>query len=392
MGTAHGGLSMRSGERANWWKMGGLGILLFLAAYGLVALESSQKGRQSHERRTTYSAAAGGYKALYLWLRGMNLPVKRWEKTLSELPAEASVLIMVEPELGPGTGELKTLKEWIANGGTFVIIASRPNLFLLNTGLKLQPVLGKQQLKDKQDEHESLLFQPEPYTRGIRTIESTGHPHLTSSRPEAIVHLRSSWGGLVVVLDEGKGRVIGLSDPDLLCNVSLRDADHARLALNLLLTHRGSGSLLIDEYHHGYGRATTVVQHLSSSSALIPLLQGVLLLLVLWAAIGRRFGPPRPVLQEKRRSSLDYVRAMAHLYQRARVGVVAFEAVFRWIEDEAQKILVRRDRNLQNKLLAARRQLEKHEATEKELLTLSRGLYLALDEARRRAAGGVSRQ
>ena len=67
MGAAVGGLGMNKGGRATWLLMGGLGILLFLAAYGLVALETSQTDRQLPQRRTTYSAAAGGYKALYLW-------------------------------------------------------------------------------------------------------------------------------------------------------------------------------------------------------------------------------------------------------------------------------------------------------------------------------------
>ena len=194
-----------------------------------------------------------------------------------------------------------------------------------------------------------------------------------------------------MVLDEGKGRVIGLSDPSLFSNVSLRDGDHARLSLNLLLSHRGNGELLIDEYHHGYGRATSVLEHLFSSRTLIPLLQGMFIFLVLWAGKGRRFGPPRQLLQEERSSSLEYVRAMAQLYQRAKVRALALKAVVSWIEEEAKNILVHRDRNLQNKLLAARQHLEIEDTTEKELLNICRGLYLALEEARRRAMG-TSRQ
>jgi hypothetical protein len=253
-------------------------------------------------------------------------------------------------------------------------------------GFELQPVFGMQHL---QDEKEPLQFQEGPYTRGVKTLNYNGHPGLSSSRPQGIVHLRSGGGGLLMVLDEGKGRVIGLSDPGLFSNESLRDGDHARLALNLLLAHLGNGELLIDEYHHGYGRATSVLEHLLTSRALIPLLQGILILLVLWIAKGRRFGPPRPLLQEERSSSLEYVRAMAQLYQRARVRVLALKAVVRWIEEEAKRILVHRERDLQNRLLNARRQLEMPDTTEKELLYLSRGLYSALEQARKKAAPGA---
>lgn len=372
---------MSSGGRANWWKAGVLGVLLFLVAYGLVALESRGINKEN-ERRTTYSAAAGGYKALYLWLHNLNLPVRRWERTLNDLSAEASVLVMVEPELGPTKGELETLKEWVANGGTFVLIGRQPNLFWLNMGFELQPVFVMQHL---QDNKEPLQFQAGPYTQGIKTLDYNGHPDLSSSRPQGVVHVRSGGTGLLMVLDEGEGRVIGLSDPSLFSNGSLREGDHARLALNLMLAHLGNGELLIDEYHHGYGRATSVLAHLFSSRALIPLLQAILVLLVLWASKGRRFGPPRPLLQEERSCSLEHVRAMAQLYQRAKARVLALNAMVRWIEEEAKSILVHRERNLRNKLLIARQQLEIPDTTEKELLNLSRGLYSALEQARRRA-------
>jgi hypothetical protein len=341
---------------------------------------------KENERRTTYSAAAGGYKALYLWLHNLNLPVRRWERTLNDLSAEASVLVLVEPELGPSRGEVERLKEWVANGGTFVLIGKQPNLFWLNMGFELQPVFVMQHLKGRE---EPLRFQAGPYTRGVKTLNYESHPHLKSARPQGIAHLRSGGTGLLMVLDEGEGRVIGLSDPSLFSNGSLRDGDHARLVLNLLLTHRGNGELLIDEYHHGYGRATSVLTHLFSSRALTPLLQGILILLVLWASKGRRFGPPRPLLQEERSSSLEYVRAMAQLYQRAKVKVLALKAVVRWIEEEAKGIMVHREHNLQNKLLVARQQLEIPDTTEKELLNLSRELYLALEQARRRAVGNT---
>lgn len=387
MGVPDGGLSMSTAARATWIKIGGLWVLLFLATYVLVALESSQISSESSDRRTTYSAEAGGYKALYLWLGALKIPVRRWERRLGDLPAETSVLLMVEPELGSGSGELELLKEWIANGGTFVLIASRPNMFLESMKLELESVFG---MHHGDDDNEGFLFQPGPYTQGVRSLHSNGHPGLASPRPQAVVHIKSSWGGLLLAIEKGKGRVIALADPDLLCNESLRDGDHGRLALNILLSHLGNGTLLIDEYHHGYGRAISVMQHFVRSRALVPTLQGILFLLVLWAAKGRRFGPTRPVIQEQRRSSLEYVRAMAHLYQRARARALAFEVLIRWIEDQAKKILVFKDGDLQSKLLAARRRLDQQEFTEKELLRSARGLYVALDEARRRAEGNIA--
>ena len=370
---------MKGMRRTNWFKLGGLGILVVLAVSGLLALESSQREVESPSPRTTYSASAGGYKALYFWLQTLNIPIQRWENRLGDLPPAASVLMMVDPELGPGTGELEALRGWVTKGGTFVLVASRPNAFLKTFNLELAPGFG---MFHKKGDGEGFVFQPGPYTRGVRTLHSQGHPGLAWAQPGAVVHLRSGWGELLVVLEQGKGRVIVLADPELFSNVSLREADHPRLALNLLLTHLGNGRVLVDEYHHGYGRATSVFDHLTHSKAIYPALQGFLLLLIFWAAKGRRFGPPRTLIRDEHRSSLEYVRAMAQLFQRAQARGFALEAVSRWIEEDAKRMLVYRDHELQNKLLLARKQLGRQEISERELLTSVRTLYSALDEAR----------
>jgi hypothetical protein len=83
------------------------------------------------------------------------------------------------------------------------------------------------------------------------------------------------------------------------------------------------------------------------------------------------------------------VKAMAQLFQRGRARVLAFEALVSWTEKEAKNILVHRDHTLQNKLLAARRNPDKQIVSERDLLVSARGLYSALDEARRKATRGV---
>ena len=118
-----------------------------------------------------------------------------------------------------------------------------------------------------------------------------------------------------------------------------------------------------------------------------PLIQVGIFLLILWAAKGRRFGLPRPLVQEERRSSLEYVRAMAQLLQRAKAGILAFETLIRWIEGEAKRILVSTDRDLQSKLLSGQERVKERKITERELLVSVRGLYTALDKARSKAAG-----
>lgn len=371
---------MKGGDIPAWMKRAVLWGLIFLIAYGLMALEARQKDEKGSVRATTYSVDARGYKALYLWLESMGIPIKRWSKPLRKLPQEASSLLIVEPEVGPDPGEMKTLGLWIKGGGTLILVMQSQNVFLQRFGLYTKVIRGVYKGKE-------ILSQPGPYATGVQTILSKGHSDLSSDRPEWVFHLRDNRGGLLAVMNHGRGRVIVLSDILLLSNGSLRKGDHAALALNMLLTHRGEGTLLVDEYHHGYGRATSVLGYLRRSRAFVPFLQGILLLLILWAAFGRRFGSPRPLVEEERQTSMAYFKAIGQLFQRAGARNLALETSVRWAQEESRKYLIDRDEGFQKQIKIIRANLNNREMTDRELLVQVKGLHEALDTARRRKPG-----
>ncbi len=357
--------------------------LVFLAGYALVSLKAWQEGERSPGRPTTYSAGIQGYKVLYLWLKNLGLRVERWEKPLKNLPSEKGVLLMIEAELGPAPGELKALEGWVRNGGVLFLLATPPNPYMKHFGFEAEGFLGKEQ----KGREEKVWRQPSPYIRGEVRMESKGHPALTSSRPETIFHVRDWGGNLMGVVKEGRGRVVAMADPHLFSNQSLAKGDHGRLALDLFLSHVGGGVLIIDEYHHGYGRATTVLGHILGSLTLIPFLQGMFVLLVLWAVKGRRFGSPRPPVEREYRSPMEFAEAMAHLYQRGEKREYSLSGLLQWIEDEAKRIHKDRDPRLQAALQNAKERIQRKTLSEKDLLEEARNLYLALERAKRGMVG-----
>ncbi len=372
---------MRGEGRLSWLKVGGLCFVFILIVYVLLALETARKSETGPVRRTTYSADAGGYKALYVWLKDLGVPVKRWERSFNDLPQEASVLLIAQPELTLGTGEMKALKNWVTDGGSLILAIQPPNIILGHFGLTTS--LSEQNEFKYEKEHQGrIFFQPGPYTQGVRSIKCDSYMGFDSDRPEMIFHARDKQAGIVAVSSEGKGHVIAVSDPEIFSNVSLKEADHSRLALNLLLVHQETGSILVDEYHHGYGRATSFFEHLGKSKAMGPLVQGLIILIILWAALGRRFGLPHPVEKEHRRSSMQYVRAMAQLFMRTGARIHALDAILRWIGDEAKRTLVDKDQALQEKFSTTKQHLQKGKMTDRELLEISRDLYQSLDKAR----------
>jgi hypothetical protein len=365
---------------SSFTRISGVLLLLGLVAFGLAALKLKQKGVLEPARPTTYSSAPGGYKALYMWLKALGIPIQRWKEDLRRLPAEATVLLIIEPELGPEKEELDALRSWVEGGGNLALVSRPSNLFLESFGLEAddgEPL--------ESGNGEATVIQPGPYTHGVKNLSSWHGPGMVTARPQVIFHMRDAGRGLLAGVHEGKGRVMALSAPEFLSNMSLREADHAKLALNLVLCHLDDGILLVDEYHHGYGRAASVFQYLDRSGVTPLMLQGLLLILVLWAALGKRFGPKRPPTFVERRSSLEHVQSMARLFRRARASGFALGAMTRWIEEEAKEDLVNTDRALQSAMRTTRASLQGEHITDRELLITVRALYHALEAARRRA-------
>ena len=127
----------------------------------------------------------------------------------------------------------------------------------------------------------------------------------------------------------GRGRVVVMSDPDLLRNDVIRvcswalDVQAVRaleyLSEGLARTRR---RLVFDEYHQGFGdhpgSISAVMHYLGATTSGRALLQIIAAVLVLTVATGVRAVPPRAPGRVERRSPLEHVDALAHAY--ARVG------------------------------------------------------------------------
>ena len=194
IGTPEESALKKGRGRPAWLKPVILWGLILLAAYGVIASEAKQKGDLGSKRATTYGTAAMGYKALYLWLQALDVSIERWSKPLYDLPDEASTVLVVDPEVGPDRGEMKALNLWVKTGGTLIMVMRPPNVFFEYFGLGADLIQGK-------DHKEKALFQPGPYTEGVLTVNSKGHPDLHSNRPEWVFHLRDGMGGLLAVMN-----------------------------------------------------------------------------------------------------------------------------------------------------------------------------------------------
>ena len=124
----------------------------------------------------------------------------------------------------------------------------------------------------------------------------------------------------------GAGRVVVVSDPDMLRNDVLRvckwglDVVTARMLDFLAAGEPRRARLIFDEYHQGFGThpgtLRAIIVYLSRVPSGHVLLQGMLAGLVLLLALGPRALPPHDVERVERRSPLEHVDALANAYSR----------------------------------------------------------------------------
>ncbi|MDF1562667.1 MAG: DUF4350 domain-containing protein [Deltaproteobacteria bacterium] len=118
-----------------------------------------------------------------------------------------------------------------------------------------------------------------------------------------------------------------VSTPSLLENHRIDLGDNLHL-LEGLAAIAGGRPVHFDDEHHQPPVITTgsLLRH---PAVLGAALQGLTAVILLLLALGRRFGPVRPLVADARRSALEYVESLAALYRRSHQEQALCEATYR---------------------------------------------------------------
>ncbi len=319
---------------ARWeWVILAVLVAMMAGVSALVGDRDADDAREERPNPSTYNAKGTGSKGLFLWLQELGLQVRRWERPLTDLPDEATVLLVLGPRLPLEEQELKALEEWVREGGVLVLADDTvggplPGVWagapVLRFGLR--PRVG-----DKAGSLRPAF--PSPYAVGVERIQPAGRVRFQRQVSEGWAPLFADQTGDVVAIKRlGEGRLIAVADPGLFSNARLEVEGHARLALNIVRDHVKGGVVLVDEFHHGHGHDDGFFRYLKGTAAPWILAQAALAFLAFLLARGTRFGAPVPAGEDARASSLEYVGALGDLYHRAgarRLAVAALARSFR---------------------------------------------------------------
>lgn len=305
--------------------IGGLFAALVALNFLFFVDRSADEESEGSANRSSYRATPYGTLAYYTLLKESGYSVSRLEKPFTELRAhEPDTLVMIAlPEtLNPSKQELDSLERWVESGGIAIIIDREIDVTIGDAEINTESTVSILSARP---------IQPTPYTRGVDRLSlSVFATRVEISGKAATYHIGDGKAAVLADARVGKGRLVLLTDPYVVANNGLPEADNVVAALNLFADQPG-GKIAFDEYHHGYGGSTAgsgLMAYFRGTPVPWMLAQAALIAAVVVYSYGRRFARPIPLRQERRTTNLEFVSSMANITRLARASDLAMQNIY----------------------------------------------------------------
>ncbi|MEN3332979.1 MAG: hypothetical protein V7641_2344 [Blastocatellia bacterium] len=305
-------------------------IFFFLVALNFLFFVDTQTAQEDEQtgNRSSYRTTLYGTKAFYTLLEETGYPVTRLEKPYNEITDRDDigtlVLIALPDDNSPGKVEFEALNDWLERGKQIIIIDQTVHLNKELGDIEANTLfaLPKSEVK---------LLQPTRYTFAVEHVKTgDAATRIRLNSHNAVYHIGDDTGALLADTKFKEGRVIFLTDPYIVANNGIKQADNCILALNLL-AERPPGKIAFDEFHHGYGSRVAgegVLAYFRGTPVPWLFWQGVLIAALVAYSFGRRFARPLPLRRERRTTNLEFVSSMATITRLARATDLAMQNVY----------------------------------------------------------------
>lgn len=276
-----------------------LGALAGVLLLGLTTLACSP----TPERDYPWSHSPSGMAGVLSMMRGHGLEVEYRVQSLEVLrPTEATPVVLDGVELGDQ--EWSALLRHVEGGGRVVLATREPLPASLGIGwAKRQPGALTSTMTDRGLERTVIV----PGTEGL------------VARDDALVLLAGPGGTAYGLrLAHGDGELVVLADSHLLTNAGLAVADNGAWLVEMLTSTETRLQLVDGGVRSMSGEGASDPFDAISRGHLTPVvLQGLLLVLLLYLWRGVHFGRPRDPPPRSRRRFTEHVQALADHYARA---------------------------------------------------------------------------
>jgi hypothetical protein len=343
-----------SSQTRHWLVFGG--ILLFTFVLALVVAGSHQRYALSRAP-SSYNTSPSGTKAIFVTLQKLGWRAERWQHPWTKLTSRAGILVYADfateesfsgQGAAPPTGEeAESVARWVARGNTLLYYAN-PDRRAWRFGSKLLDALDIRLETNMVETAESADFwtlrrktetvhgiTPVKLTEGVRAVTLEQSPGFRVIEGATAPLVAGSDGAARALwVPHGRGQVVFLSSASLIDNEFLVAGDNLALLLDLLRELPEGGTILFDEYHHGYSSEFAMRDFLALPVVKFAALQLALLGILVLYSQARRFGEPVPLVRETRRSVMEYAVALGDLYRRADTQLETLEYLYRHVRRE----------------------------------------------------------
>jgi hypothetical protein len=335
--------------RGEWWTRPRIVLPAVAALVVLVALLTPQAtgGRTGDQRLSTHLSGALGARLLYETAERLGWHVEqRDDQAMPEPATGRTIHAVLAPALEVTPAEAHAYLEAVRGGDALLLVLRERPGFGRQPPDALADSLGVTHAAPTTAGRLAIAAADTagcpPPSRFVPSIWSDGRTLLlplrwTRGSPPGSQRLAATrsdvvatpGGDVAVGFALGRGRVVVVSDPDLLRNDVLRRCDWgADVRAVRMLEYLRDGApaprtaLAFDEYHHGFGNRVSMVRTTGRFLIAHPvgrtLLQLAFAALVLLAAVAPRALPPADVVRVERRDPLEQIDALAHAYEQVR--------------------------------------------------------------------------
>ncbi len=312
--------------------------LVVLSTVVLLIGSRKQRPQDTDARRSSFLTGPEGARGLADALGRLHVEVghlrRRLDAAVPSSPDRGALLLVLSPARLPLTGyDARQLARRVAGGGDLLLAGVESDLAFGCFALHAAWLRDSSRIAPPgapADSHAPwalAAFEPLPDSAaadsaGIRraaactvAVTSTDTLLVSSAGQPVALRVRSAGGGTAVLVADGA----------LLSNRALRRTSAGEVVLGLIIGRYRR--VVFDEYHHGFGPSGSLAGALVAWSARSPwgwaAWQLAIVGLLALAAGAVRFGPARHVIERRRRSPLEHVRALATALAAARGHDVA---------------------------------------------------------------------
>ncbi|MGH7628776.1 MAG: DUF4350 domain-containing protein [Gemmatimonadales bacterium] len=329
----------------------GLVVAIVLVLLIAVARVGSERNREPSldPRRSTYLTAPAGAHGFAAALERLGVGVVRLRQRLPRLDQDelsgdardaATTFAVIGPTFPLDAPDATTLAQLSAAGVDLLLAGGETQAAMRCFGYRVRPKLRAEQATSVEPGAPSYTLEVHAVLRPVRAAAGTA-PADSVPCPAPLVArvdtlLRTGDGqpaALRLELASG-ARATLVADDEIFSNRVLRASTAAPFVLRLVAGRYER--MLVDEYDHGFGPSGRLDQAVVAWIKQTPWgwaglqLAGVGLLALF--ASGARFGPVRRVIERRRRSPLEHVRALATALAAARGHGVAVGLLVRGLQ------------------------------------------------------------